>query len=156
LDLLSLDKLQVKFMGNTRTNGPIEDRCYTLTYSDFTGKLFLSIGYKFDKKAISGFYSRLMRDEVLAKWLKEEMSYALHLYCHISGGMIIGRAGWRNSIFRHEMPLVLKCICNGDKGLFNSHTELKNSPIIVHFKSSNRKFDKFEKWGTLKDYIIQI
>ena len=132
---------------------PVDGRCYTLTHSDFSGYLFLSIGLEFDKEALSGFYTRLMRDEVLAKWLRKEGEFSLHVYCHISGGIIIGTAGWRDSIFRHELPLVLRCICNGDKGLFDVNSNLKNADILVHFKSSRRKFDKVEQWGTPKDYL---
>ena len=94
-----------------------------------------------------------MRDEILAEWLKDENDYSFHVYCHVSGGIIIGRAGWRDSIFRREMPLVLKAICQGDKDLFKSNPDLVNSPIIVHFQSSNNNFNKVEIWGTPKDYL---
>jgi len=94
-----------------------------------------------------------MRDEVLAEWLKNENDYSLHVYCHVSGGIVVGRAGWRYSIFRREMPLVLKAICQGDKDLFISNPVLENSPIIVHFQSSNKNFKKVEIWGIPKDYL---
>jgi hypothetical protein len=154
LDILSLQKLHVNFISDTCPNKPLDNRRYTLTHSDFTGDLFLSIGLDFDKKAISRFYTKLMRDEVLAEWLKDESDYSLHVYCHVSGGIILGTAGWRDSIFRHELPLVLKCICNGDIGLFEEHPNLENSPIFVHFESSKRKFNKVEEWGTPKDYLL--
>ena len=95
-----------------------------------------------------------MRDEVLAEWLKEEENFSLHVYCHVSGGIILGTAGWRYSIFKRELPLVLRCICNGDKELFNEHPNLKNSNIFVTFKSKNKKYNKIEKWGTPKDYFL--
>jgi hypothetical protein len=150
---LSLDKLHVKFMADVNSRGPVDNRCYTLTHSDFSGDLFLSVGLKFDKKSISGFYTRLMRDEVLAEWLKDDGGFSLHVYCHVSGGTIIGTAGWRNSIFRRELPLVLKCLCNGDKDLFDEYPKLVDLPIFVHFNSSKRKYNKIEQWGTPKDYL---
>ena len=150
---MSLTNLKVKYFHGVNAKGLLTPRCYTLTHSDYTGKLFLSIGIEFDKKAISGFYTKIMRDEVLAEWLKDEKKYSLHVYCHVSGGIIIGRAGWRESIFRREMPLVLKAICQGDQNLFVSHPDLENSPIIVHFQSSNKKYKKNEIWGTPKDYL---
>ena len=100
-----------------------------------------------------------MRDEVLAEWLNDKNNYSLHVYCHVSGGIIIGRAGWRESIFRREMPLVLKAICQGDKDLFVSYPDLSNSPIFVHFQSSSKKFMKIEKnvwkrvYGSRKKHI---
>ena len=153
MSFLSLEKLHVKFMSDVNSRGPVDQRCYTLTHSDFSGELFLCVGSKFDKKAISGFYTRLMRDEVLAEWLNEDGVFSLHVYCHVSGGIIIGTAGWRDSIFRRELPLVLKCFCIGDKGLFDAYPNLENSIIFVHFKSSNKKYDKVEQWGTPKDYL---
>lgn len=38
-------------------------RAYTLTHSDRTGDLFLSIGPKHDEAQVAGLYTRLMRDE---------------------------------------------------------------------------------------------
>lgn len=152
---LGLDKLKIKFLSNVDSNGPIDNRRYTLTHSDFSGDLFLSIGLEFDKQAISGLYTRLMRDEILAEWLKQEESFSLHVYCHVSGGIILGTAGWRYSIFKRELPLVLRCICNGDRDLFNEYHNLKNSIILVHFKTKNKKYNKVERWGTPKDYLIK-
>ena len=62
-------------MSGVNSKEPIEGRSYTLTHSDFTGELLLSIGLKFDKKAISGFYTKMMRDEVVDEWLKEGNYY---------------------------------------------------------------------------------
>lgn len=150
---MSLEKLNVKYLQDVNPKGPINRRHYTLTHSDLTGELFLSIGMEFDKKAISGFYTRLMRDEVTAEWIKDVSDYSLHVYCHVSGGIIIGTAGWRDSIFRREMPLVLKAICQGDKKFFKSNPILEDSLIFVHFQSSKKKFNKVELWGTPKDYL---
>ena len=152
---LGLEKLQIKFLGGADSRGPIYGRCYTFTHSDFSGDLFLSVGLDFDMEAISGFYTRLMRDEVLAEWLRQEENFSLHVYCHVSGGIILGTAGWRYSIFKRELPLVLRCICNGDKKLFDQYPNLKNSNIFVHFKTKNKKYNKVERWGTPKDYLIK-
>ena len=152
---MGLEKLEIKFLSGVDSTGPIDKRCYTLTHSDFSGDLFLSIGLEFDKQAISGFYTRLMRDEILAEWLKQEESFSLHVYCHVSGGIILGTVGWRHSIFKRELPLVLRCICNGDIELFEKDPNLKNSIIFVHFKSKNKKYNKVERWGTPKDYLIK-
>jgi hypothetical protein len=118
-----------------------------LLHIQIFGDLFLSVGLEFDKKAISGFYTRLMRDEVLAEWLKREGKFSLHVYCHVSGGIILGTAGWRYSIFKRELPLVFRCICNGDRELYDSHPNLKNSIIYVHFKSKKQKISQNRKMG---------
>ncbi len=140
-------------MNGVNSREPIAGRRYTLTHSDFSGNLFLSVGLEFDRKAISGLYTRLMRDEVLAEWLKQKGNFSFHVYCHVSGGIILGTAGWRYSIFKRELPLVLRCICTGDRYLFDVHPSLKNTIIFIHFKSTNKKYHKIEKWGTPSNYI---
>lgn len=152
MDALSAEKLHIKYLSDANSKQPINQRRYTLTHSDLTGELFLSIGFEYDKKAISGFYTRIMRDEVLAEWLEKEGDYSLHLYLHVSGGLIVGRAGWRDKIFRGHLPLVLKSICQVDQEFLNNYPKLKNSPILVHFNSSNKKYHKIEQWGSPKDY----
>ena len=142
LSITGLEKLNVKFMQGVHSRGPITGRRYTLTHSDFSGDLFLSVGLEFDGKAISGLYTRLMRDEVLAEWLKQDEKFSLNVYCHVSGVIILGTAGWRYSIFNRELPLVLRCICNGDRDLFDEYPILKNSIIFVHFKSKNKNILK--------------
>ena len=66
-------------------------RRYTLTHSDVTGDLFLTIAKDYDRDQINGWYTRLMHDEVLAEWLQEGGEYSLHLYCHVSGGSSLAR-----------------------------------------------------------------
>ena len=51
--------------------GGITGRRYTLTHSDTTGELFLTIAPEFDPGQVSGWYTRFMRDEVLGEWLFE-------------------------------------------------------------------------------------
>ena len=149
---LSPGKLNVNYISGVNPEGPIIPRCYTLTHSDLTSDLFLSIGGEFDEEAISGFYTRIMRDEVLAEWLKEEDGYSLNVYCHVSGGFVIGTAGWRYRIFKRELPLALKAICKGDNDFFTANPNLENAPIFVHFQSKNKKYHKIEKWGKTRDY----
>eukprot|EP00899_Mesostigma_viride_P005441 jgi/Mesvir1/14899/Mv26262-RA.2 len=43
-------------------------RTYTLTHNDLTGDLLLSMGPHYNKKQIAGWYTQLLRDEVVAEW----------------------------------------------------------------------------------------
>jgi hypothetical protein len=123
-----------------------------LTHSDTTGELFLTVGPEVDHKQISGWYARLMRDEVLGEWQESEEGPALHLFCHVSGGLAFGGAGMRYSIFRHELPQVLEAMRLGDHGLFEASPELDRAEIWIHFQSTNRHYHKTERWGTPADY----
>ena len=149
---LKPEKLFVKYLFGANSKGSVTSRRYTLTHSDSTGDLFLSVGGDYDRKSTSGFYTRFMRDEVLAEWCEDKNGLSLHVYCHVSGGIVFGRASWRFSIFRREMPLVLEAIRYGDREFFTEHPDLDNSPVIVHFKSSKDKYNRIEEWGALRHY----
>jgi hypothetical protein len=149
------EKLHVRFAGDVEPEGPIAPRRYTLTHSDTTGDLFLAIGLDYDRRQASGWYTRLMRDEVLAEWRENDDGPSLHVYCHVSGGLVFGTAGWRYAIFRHELPLVLEAFRYGDHALFAAHPELDGAPIRIHFQARQRRYRRVERWGTPADYRLQ-
>jgi len=149
---LNPKKLHVQFAAGITPKGPLIPRRYTLTHSDSTGELFLTIAPEVDHKQISGWYTRLMRDEVLAEWQDSEHGPALHLFCHVSGGLAFGGASMRYGIFQRELPLVLEAIRFGDRGLFETQPELDQAPIWIRFQSTSRRYHKTERWGTPADY----
>jgi hypothetical protein len=153
---LNPGKLHVQFAAGVTLEGPLTPRRYTLTHSDSTGELFLTIAPKVDQKQISGWYTRLLRDEVVAEWQESEDGPALHLFCHVSGGLVFGSAGMRYDIFQRELPLVLEAFRFGDGGLFEAQPELDRAPIWIHFQSTNSRYHKAERWGTPADYRAQI
>lgn len=152
---LNPEQLHVSFVGQTVPEGPLIPRRYTLAHSDRTGELFLTVGADYDRKQISSWYTRLMRDEVLAEWQEENRSPELHVHCHVSGGLVFGFAGWRFSIFQRELPLVLEAIRYGDGPLFEQQPSLGGAPIWVHFHASESRYDRVEAWGTPDDYDYQ-
>ncbi|EKO1912059.1 staygreen family protein [Clostridium botulinum] len=146
---LNPEKLSVEFRDGVTNTEPILGRRYTLTHSDITAELFLTIGltYAYDKIDV-------MRDEVLGEWIEKEKNYLFHVYLHVDGNNPIV-TGVRNHIFRRELPLALEAIRYGDRKFFSFHPKLDNSPIIVHFISSYPSFDRIEKWGTFSDYSLK-
>jgi hypothetical protein len=149
---LNRRKLHVRFTAGITPRGPLTPRHYTLTHSDSTGDLFLTIAPEVDRNQIAGWYTRLMRDEVLAEWQESDGGPALHVFCHVSGGFVFGSAGMRYGIFQRELPLVLEAFRWGDGGLFEAQPELDQAPIWIHFHSTDRRFKKTERWGTPADY----
>ena len=127
-------------------------RRYTLTHSDRTGDLFLSIGREYDGKRISKLYTRLMRDEVIAEFLSDSGALEFHVFCHVSGGLVVGGARWRYAIFQSELSLVLEAIRYGDRALFEKNQKLDNTPVVVHFRSTNKRFNTTQRWGALSEY----
>ena len=144
-------KLRVNFFGGANAEGPITPRAYTLTHSDSTGDLFLSIGKQFNLPQISGFYTRLMRDEVLAEW-EADGQMILHVHCHVSGGLVLGPSKWRLSILRYHLPMVLDAFWCGDKKLIDIYPQIAKATIIVHFHAREKKLNQSEIWGVLEDY----
>jgi len=149
---LTPEKLHVRLAPGAEPERPITPRRYTLTHSDATGDLYLTIGPDYDRKQISGWYTRLMRDEVLAEWCQEESGPALHVHCHVSGGLAFGPPGWRYAILKRELPLVLETFRFGDRELFSAHPELGRSPIWVHFHATRARYARVERWGVPADY----
>ena len=149
---LNPEKLHVTYLTGASPQDLLLPRRYTLTHSDITGELFLSIGGQFDIKQTSKLYTRLMRDEVLAELADEGAGFVLRVHCHVSGGFVIGTAKWRYNIFQSELPLVLEAIRYGDGTLFENNPHLDDAPVFVHFKSTKSRFNKVENWGTIADY----
>jgi hypothetical protein len=154
LSRLRPEKLHVTFLRGVTPEGPKTPRRYTLTHSDATGDLFLGIGADYNRSQVSGWYTRLLRDEVLAEWLDGTDGLCLHVHCHVSGGWVLGTAGWRDAIFRRELPLVLEAFRFGDRKLFETWPKLDQSPIRLRFHSSKRSYDRTESWGTPADYAL--
>ena len=94
-----------------------------------------------------------MRDEVVAEWHSED-DPELHVHCHVSGGLVLGSAGWRDSIFRRHMPMVLESFRYGDRALFEAFPELNQALIKVQFHSNRKRYNRMENWGKLGDYRI--
>ena len=149
---LNTRKLHVKYSTEVYPEHLILARCYTLTHSDITGELFLTIGNDYDKKQISSLYTKLMRDEVLAELADDENILVFRVYCHVSGGFTIGTAKWRYNIFKSELPLVLEALRYGDRTLFEYNPKLDASLVLIYFKSTDSRFNKIENWGTMSKY----
>jgi hypothetical protein len=146
LKRLNPSKLFVELRDGVTLTEPIRGRKYTLTHSDITADLFLTIGmqYAFDK--ISN-----LRDEVLAEWVIDGYLY-LYVYVYVDGQLDPASSAIREEIFRRELPLALEAIRYGDRYLFESHPYLDNASIWVCFGMGNQENCKLEPWGYLKEY----
>lgn len=148
------EKLHIKYLPSASSDSLASPRYYTLTHSDVTGDLFLTIGQSYDRKQTSKLYTQLMRDEVLAELRKTSDAYSFNVCCHVSGGLVFGRAKWRYEIFCSELSLALEAIRYGDKILFDNDPRLDQIPVLVHFRSTDKRYDKTEEWGSLGDYKL--
>ncbi len=149
---LDPNKLSVEFQTKASFDSLELPRRYTLTHSDATGDLYLSIGPEYNVGQISGIYTRLMRDEVLAELVDDQGEMSLHVYVHVSGGVVFGFPAWRNDILHHHMPMVLAALRYGDRELFAAYPELETTRIFVHFSSNHSRYNKVEDWKQIREY----
>lgn len=152
MDRLNPEKLHVTHSPGISMSDLSLPRRYTLTHSDMTGDLFLTIDTDYDKKQVSGFYTRLMRDEVFAEIQNGEGNYEFGVYCHISGGFVFGTAGMRFRIFQKEMPLVMESFRYGDRQLFENNKELDKMTVMVYYHSANPRYHQTINLGYISDY----
>ena len=144
---LNSDKLYVEFRTGATTTEPVIGRKYTLTHSDITAELFLTIGLQFAYDKVNA-----MRDEVLAEWRTDNGFPFLYVYVLVDDQFGTASSAIRNAIFKRELPTALEAIRYGDRNFFAAHPWLDNAPIGIHFDSANPEYNRFENWGTPKDY----
>jgi len=147
LSKLNTEMLHVIFGMGTGETKPIIPRKYTLTHSDVTGELFLTIAEKYDYDKITD-----MRDEVLAEWIMVNSEYALMVNVMVDKEKNPIMSAVRNSIFTKELPLALQAIRYGDREFFKENSSLDKAPIYVKFSSVYPMFNRLELWGTPSDY----
>ena len=144
---LNTENLQVNFGMGTGETEPIIPRKYTLTHSDITGELFLTIAAKYDYEKISD-----MRDEVLAEWSMIYNEYALMVNVMVDKENNPVMSAVRNNIFVKELPLALQAIRYGDRKFFRANPYLDKAPIYIKFNSVYPMFNRLELWGTPSNY----
>ena len=127
----SSDKLETNFIEPINLYGPIKDRKYTLTHSDTTGMMFLTIANEYDYNAIN--YD--LRDEILGAWKESDTSYILFFYAYV-GNLSYADALYRYNIFKSHIDSALQAIIYGDRMLLSKYPELLNTPIYIKFDSS--------------------
>lgn len=149
MNRLNPEKLTIEFKEDITEAFPIIPRRYTLTHSDLTSELFLTIGreYAYDK-------TDSIWDDVLGEWFITEEGLQYYIYLQVDGQTDQEMADIRSDIFRKELPLALGAIRHGDRRLFEFHPELDRTPITVFFLSDNPVHRMAENWGTFADYNI--
>ncbi|WML44500.1 staygreen family protein [Neobacillus sp. PS3-40] len=144
-------KLTVVFHAPATKFRPIEGRKYTLTHSDSTGQLFLSIG----KEYTYGNLNPQVRDEVVAEWVPKMGEYVLWGRVYVSGGEFDEKyAKVRFLIFQKEMDLALKAIIYGDQTFYTCFPWLLDSPIYIQFDSIYPQYNKIIYMGTPRQYLV--
>jgi len=124
-------------------------RRYTLTHSDETGELFLTIDsqYAYDKLEED-------RQEVLGEWITPDRCYYYFLAnVHVdSHEDTFENAKNRFDVFYNKLPLALKAIKAGDASFFNCHPQLEVAPIYIQFNSKYPEYNQILNFKTFASY----
>ena len=144
------DRVSVSFEASTSGVKPesLLQRRYTLTHNDVTRNLMLTVGDRFNGEQTSIWYTRLLRDEVLAEWRED----GLHVFCQVStkeAWWIRWAAPLRSVVFRQKLPLVLDTLRYAERELLATYPELLDSPVYVNFGAADGLGDK-EYWGDFR------
>lgn len=143
------ERLSVEYRDGVTATDPVISRHHTLTHSDDTGELFLTIGTQFawDKVNID------MRDEVIGEWKTNGHCIYYNAYVMVNKeGQDFNTAMRRYEVFMRELPLALTAIRYGDRFLFNVYPALDNGLIIVNFISTYPQLYKQEIFGTFSSF----
>jgi hypothetical protein len=147
MNRLNPEKLFVEYRDGVTATSPLFPRKYTLTHSDRTAELFLTIGYDYAYDKITE-----QRDEVLGEWTNSKYGLLYSTYVYVDSPTNPAFTPKRDEVFRRELPLALEAIRYGDAPLFKSNPYLDNIPIITYFVSSDPYYNRMEYWGTFLDY----
>lgn len=140
-------KVFVQYRDIMRPYEPVMDRKYTITHSDITAELFVFVATNYAEDQITS-----MRDEVRVAWEQYKKGLVLFGSVIVDANGEMGNAYIRNKIFYNEMPTALQALRQADRFLFDKEPNLDNTPIFIHFISSNPIYDKTYDFGVIGIY----
>lgn len=140
-------KVFVQYRDIMRPYEPVMDRKYTITHSDITAELFVFVATNYAEDQITS-----MRDEVRVAWEQYKKGLALFGSVIVDANGEMGNAYIRNKIFYNEMPTALQALRQADRFLFDKEPNLDNTPVFIHFISSNPIYDKTYDFGVIGIY----
>ena len=140
-------KVFVQYRDIMKPYEPIIGRKYTITHSDETAELFVFIASNYAEDQITR-----IRDEVRVVWEKNRNGLVLMGYVTVDGKGIIGDASIRSDIFHREIPTAFKALRQSDRFLFDKKPYLDDTPLYIHFISSNPEYDIIYDFGLIGMY----
>ncbi|WP_069998327.1 staygreen family protein [Cellulosilyticum sp. I15G10I2] len=143
------NKVFTEYLSPLTNISPLKGRKYTMTHSDDTGDLFVTIGLTYAEDQINP-----TRDEVLLELLSKNNKPIFYGKVLVDDENIKDNIRIRNAIFLKEMPTALQAIRYADRALFEKYPLLDQVPIYIQFSSTKPQFNKLRYFGTMKNYRI--
>lgn len=142
-------RVEVEYRDNVSESMPILDRRYTVTHSDDTGVLYVTIGETFAEDKIGP-----TRDEVLLSFYQQDDKL------YIVGSVLLDSDNpnfdteRRNEIFVREMPIALQAVRYADRAFFESMPMLDQLPVYIWFESTQDEYNRLQDFGIMNDYVV--
>ncbi len=144
---LNPQKVFVQYRDTMSPYEPVRNRKYTITHSDITAELFVFVAARYAEDQIT-----TMHDEVKIAWEQYKNGLILLGEVLVDSKDVAGNASIRNKIFYKEMPTALQALRQADRFLFENAPYLDDTPVIIHFISSNPIYDKTYDFGAIGKY----
>jgi len=127
-------------------------RKYTSIHNDDTREVFISIGHEYNKLLLDTDEAKNVQSQVIGYWKLNDDKYEIHLRVLVSTEQN-PQSEIRNKIFCEELGYVLEGIAYAEIPLLNRNPRLGNTPIYIHFKSMDPKYNRTEYWHKLAYWL---
>ncbi len=144
---INTDKVFTEMRDGVTATYPVSGRKYTMTHSDETADLFVTIGIGFAEDKVER-----IRDEVRLQFIIIDRMPILYGEVVIDGMGVPGNPPVREAIFKNEMPTALQAIRYADRELFTKYPKLDQTPVYIQFLSANPDHNKLYDYGTIGEY----
>lgn len=146
----SNDRVFVEFRDDVTAKDPILGRKYTVTHSDDTADIYVTVGLAFAEDKFSP-----IRDELLLSFRYLNRQMQLFGSVLIDSEEFEGDSAMRTEIFLREIPNALRAIRYADRDFFEVYPGLDLLPIYIWFQSQNDEFNQLYDFGTMRDYALE-
>jgi hypothetical protein len=136
------DKITIR---DTTGDAEALPRRYTLSHTDRTADLFLSVGTEYDREAVEQNQTGQMPAGLLAE-LTGGDAPRLTVRCRDEG------AGGQR--LEKELPLALAVIRYGDRFFYERHPELDQAEVIVQSEATGPSAQEDREFGRVTDYRV--
>lgn len=141
------NKVFAEFRDGVTPLEPLRQRKYTMTHSDETANLFVTIGKEYAEDKVSA-----LRDELRLMYEMTKNGLILTGEVLLDGDGVEGKTTERNEIFARELPTALQAIRIADHEFFETNPVLDTVPIYIWFQSEQSEYNKLYDYGTMTEY----
>jgi len=147
MEKIDASKVFTEYREGVTPLSPLEQRKYTITHSDDTADLFVTIGREYAEDKVNE-----LRDELYLTYEMTKDGLVLMGKVLLDGEGVEGRTELRNRIFAKELPIALQAVRIGDHKFFEEIPFLDTIPIYIWFQSELPAYNKLYPYGTMTEY----